>query len=181
MDTPGGLSDSMKDSSSTSWLRRFRCRLRFSYGSSRSFRRFFILLSADIAPWAGHAHRRSLADYWSRRYPVAIDETLRRKIMNDGRLFCAARREALPQPEARGDRRYGCQASPKRGVDGKLIDIIANSEDDLLRQLNGREITRSTARKQSSRWQIPFGCPLNSRRARNFFRASSSLTSSLFF
>jgi len=32
--------------------------------------------------------------------------------------------------------------SRKRSLDGKLIDLIANSEDDLLRQLNGREITR---------------------------------------
>jgi len=77
-------------------------------------------------------------------YPVAIDETLRRKITNDATAFLrsfADKRGRNPQlaetavTEARA-------FTEKEALDGKMIDVIATSEEDLLHKLDGREITR---------------------------------------
>jgi membrane-bound serine protease (ClpP class) len=77
-------------------------------------------------------------------YPVAIDETLRRKITNDAQAFLRSfaekrgRNPKLAETAVTDAKAF----TEKEALDGKLIDLIANSEDDLLRQLNGREIAR---------------------------------------
>jgi membrane-bound serine protease (ClpP class) len=77
-------------------------------------------------------------------YPVAIDETLRRKITNDATAFLRSfadkrgRNPSLAETAVTEARAF----TEKEALDGKLIDLIANSEDDLLHQLDGRQITR---------------------------------------
>ena len=75
---------------------------------------------------------------------MAIDETMRKKINNDALAFLrsyADKRNRNPVLAATAitDAKAFTE---KEALDGKMIDVVANSEDDLLRQLNGREITR---------------------------------------
>jgi membrane-bound serine protease (ClpP class) len=77
-------------------------------------------------------------------YAMAIDETMRKKINNDALAFLrsyADKRNRNPVLAATAI--TDAKAFTEReALDGKMIDVIASSEDDLLRQLNGREITR---------------------------------------
>jgi membrane-bound serine protease (ClpP class) len=146
MDTPGGLSDSMKDiiqhilSSSVPVAVYI-----YPDGSRGASAGFYILLSADIAAMAPATHIGAASPLIAvGGYPVAIDETLRRKITNDAQAFLRSfaekrgRNPALAETAVTEAKAF----TEKEALDGKLIDLVANSEDDLLRQLNGREITR---------------------------------------
>ena len=146
MDTPGGLSDSMKDiiqhilSSSVPVAVYV-----YPTGSRAASAGFYILLSADIAAMAPATHTGAASPLIAvGGYPVAIDETLRRKITNDAQAFLRSfaekrgRNPKLAETAVTDAKAF----TEKEALDGKLIDLIANSEDDLLRQLNGREITR---------------------------------------
>jgi len=146
MDTPGGLSDSMKDmiqhilSSSVPVAVYVH-----PTGSRAASAGFYILLSADIAAMAPGTHTGAASPLIAvGGYPVAIDETLRRKITNDAQAFLRSfaekrgRNPKLAETAVTDAKAF----TEKEALDGKLIDLIANSEDDLLRQLNGREITR---------------------------------------
>jgi len=146
MDTPGGLSDSMKDiiqhilSSSVPVAVYVH-----PTGSRAASAGFYILLSADIAAMAPATHTGAASPLIAvGGYPVAIDETLRRKITNDAQAFLRSfaekrgRNPKLAETAVTDAKAF----TEKEALDGKLIDLIANSEDDLLRQLNGREIIR---------------------------------------
>jgi membrane-bound serine protease (ClpP class) len=146
MDTPGGLSDSMKDiiqhilSSSVPVAVYV-----YPTGSRAASAGFYILLSADIAAMAPATHTGAASPLIAvGGYPVAIDETLRRKITNDAQAFLRSFAEKRGRnPKLAETAVTDAKAFTEReALDGKLIDLIANSEDDLLRQLNGREITR---------------------------------------
>jgi len=146
MDTPGGLSDSMKDmiqhilSSSVPVAVYVH-----PTGSRAASAGFYILLSADIAAMAPGTHTGAASPLIAvGGYPVAIDETLRRKITNDAQAFLRSfaekrgRNPKLAETAVTDAKAF----TEKEALDGKLIEFIANSEDDLIRQLNGREITR---------------------------------------
>jgi membrane-bound serine protease (ClpP class) len=146
MDTPGGLSDSMKDIIQHILSAPMPVVVYVAPTSSRGASAgFFILLSADIAAMAPGTHTGAASPLIGiGAYPVAIDETLRRKITNDATAFLrsfADQRGRNPQlaetavTEARA-------FTEKEALDGKMIDLIATSEEDLLHRLDGREITR---------------------------------------
>jgi membrane-bound serine protease (ClpP class) len=146
MDTPGGLSDSMKDIIQHILSSPVPVVVYVSpTGSRGASAGFFILISADIAAMAPGTHTGAASPLIGvGAYPVAIDETLRRKITNDATAFLrsfADKRGRNPQlaetavTEARA-------FTEKEALDGKMIDLLASSEDDLLHQLDGRQITR---------------------------------------
>jgi membrane-bound serine protease (ClpP class) len=146
MDTPGGLSDSMKDIIQHILNAPMPVVVYVSpTGSRGASAGFFILLSSDIAAMAPGTHTGAASPLIGvGAYPVAIDETLRRKITNDATAFLrsfADKRGRNPQlaetavTEARA-------FTEKEALDGKMIDLIATSEEDLLHKLDGREITR---------------------------------------
>jgi len=146
MDTPGGLSDSMKDIIQHILNAPMPVVVYVSpTGSRGASAGFFILLSADIASMAPGTHTGAASPLIGvGGYPVTIDETLRRKITNDATAFLrsfADKRGRNPQlaetavTEARA-------FTEKEALDGKMIDLIATSEEDLLHKLDGREITR---------------------------------------
>jgi membrane-bound serine protease (ClpP class) len=146
MDTPGGLSDSMKDIIQHILSSSVPVAVYVSpTGSRAASAGFYILLSADIAAM-GHATHTGAASPLIAvgGYPVAIDETLRRKINNDAQAFLRSftekrgRNPKLAETAVTDAKAF----TEKEALDGKLIDLIANSEDDLLRQLDGREINR---------------------------------------
>jgi membrane-bound serine protease (ClpP class) len=146
MDTPGGLSDSMKDIIQHILSSPVPVAVFVSpTGSRGASAGFFILLSADIAAMAPGTHTGAASPLIGvGGYPVTIDETLRKKITNDAMAFLRSfaekrgRNPSLAETAVTDAKAF----TEKEALDGKLIDLIASSEDDLLRQLNGREITR---------------------------------------
>jgi membrane-bound serine protease (ClpP class) len=146
MDTPGGLSDSMKDIIQHILSSPVPVVVYVSpTGARGASAGFFILLSADIAAMAPGTHTGAASPLIGvGAYPVAIDETLRRKITNDATAFLRSfadkrgRNPSLAETAVTEARAF----TEKEALDGKLIDLLASSEEDLLHQLDGRQITR---------------------------------------
>jgi membrane-bound serine protease (ClpP class) len=146
MDTPGGLSSSMEDIVQHILASRVPVSVFVSpTGTRGASAGFYILLSADIAAMAPGTHTGAASPVIIvGGYAMAIDETMRKKINNDALAFLRSftdkrgRNTALAQTAITDAKAF----TEKESLDGKLIDLVANSDDDLLRQLNGREITR---------------------------------------
>jgi membrane-bound serine protease (ClpP class) len=146
MDTPGGLSSSMENIVQHILNSRVPVAVYVSpTGSRAASAGFYILLSADIAAMAPGTHTGAASPVMIvGGYAMAIDETMRKKINNDALAFLrsyADKRNRNPVLAATAitDAKAFTE---KEALDGKMIDVVASSEDDLLRQLNGREITR---------------------------------------
>ncbi|MFI5057585.1 MAG: nodulation protein NfeD [Candidatus Acidiferrales bacterium] len=146
MDTPGGLSDSMTDIIQHILASPVPVAVYVSpTGARGASAGFFILLSADIAAMGPGTHTGAASPLIGiGAYPVAIDETLRKKITNDATAFLRSyadkrgRNPALAETAVTDAKAF----TEKEALDGKLIDLIAASPEDLLRQLDGRTITR---------------------------------------
>jgi membrane-bound serine protease (ClpP class) len=146
MDTPGGLSDSMRDIIQHILSSSVPVAVYVTpTGARAASAGFFILLSADIAAMAPATHTGAASPIIGvGGYPVAIDETLRRKIMNDAQAFLRSfaekrgRNPKLAETAVTDAKAF----TEKEALDGKLIDLVAVSEDDLLHQLDGRQIAR---------------------------------------
>jgi membrane-bound serine protease (ClpP class) len=151
MDTPGGLTDSMKDIIQHILSSPVPVAVFVSPSGSRGASAgFYILLSADIAAMAPGTHTGAASPVIVvGGYPMAIDETMRKKIDNDAMAFLRSftekrgRNPALAETAITDAKAF----TEKEALDAKMIDLTASSEDDLLRQLNGREITRFDGRK----------------------------------
>ena len=146
MDTPGGLSSSMENIVQHILNSKVPVAVYVSpTGSRAASAGFYILLSADIAAMAPCTHTGAASPVMIvGGYAMAIDETMRKKINNDALAFLrsyADKRNRNPVLAATAI--TDAKAFTEReALDAKMIDVIASSEDDLLRQLNGREITR---------------------------------------
>jgi membrane-bound serine protease (ClpP class) len=146
MDTPGGLTVSMQDIIQHILSSPVPVAVFVSpTGSRGASAGFYILLSADIAAMAPGTHTGAASPVIVvGGYPMAIDETMRKKINNDAMAFLRSftekrgRNPVLAQTAITDAKAF----TEKEALDGKMIDLVAASEDDLLRQLNGREITR---------------------------------------
>lgn len=153
MDTPGGLSESMKDIIQHILTSKVPVAVYVSpTGARGASAGFFILLSADIAAMAPATHTGAAS-------PVAIiggfqlqiDETMRKKILNDATAFLRSytekrgRNPALAETAVTDAKAF----TEKEALDGKLIDLVASSEEDLVRQLDGRTITRFDGTKMT--------------------------------
>jgi membrane-bound serine protease (ClpP class) len=146
MDTPGGLSDSMKDIIQHILTSPVPVAVYVSpTGARGASAGFFILLSADIAAMGPGTHTGAASPLIGvGGYPVTIDETLRKKITNDATAFLRSyadkrgRNPALAETAVTDAKAF----TEKEALDGKLIDLIAASPEDLLHQLDGRSVTR---------------------------------------
>jgi membrane-bound serine protease (ClpP class) len=82
---------------------------------------------------------------------MPIDEVLRKKINNDATAFLRSftekrgRNSKLAETAITEARAF----TEQEALDGHLIDLVVADKDDLLRQLNGREITRFDGKKQT--------------------------------
>jgi membrane-bound serine protease (ClpP class) len=146
MDTPGGLSDSMTDIIHHILDSPVPVAVYVSPAGARGASAgFLILLSADVAAMApgtrAGAATPILMNGW---FSMPMDEVLRKKINNDATAFLrsfAEKRERNPKlaetaiTEARA-------FTEKEALDGKMIDLVVGSKEELLREINGREITR---------------------------------------
>lgn len=146
MDTPGGLSDSMRDVIARIFTSPVPVAVYVSPAGARGASAgFFILLAADVAAMGPGTHTGSASPLLAiGGFPVQIDETLKKKIFSDTTAYLRSyagkrgRNAELAETAITEARAF----TEKEALDGKLIDLIAASQDDLLRQLNGREITR---------------------------------------
>ncbi|HKD72918.1 MAG TPA: nodulation protein NfeD [Candidatus Acidoferrum sp.] len=150
MDTPGGLSDSMTDIIHHILDSPVPVVVYVAPDGARGASAgFLILLSADVAAMApgtrAGAATPILMNGW---FSMPMDEVLRKKINNDATAFLRSfseKRGHNPQlaetaiTEARA-------FTEKEALDGHLIDLVAYSQGELLRNLNGREIKRFDGR-----------------------------------
>ena len=146
MDTPGGLSDSMTDIIHHILDSPVPVAVYVAPSGARGASAgFFILLSVDIAAMAPGTRTGAASPIVSiGGFTPGIDETLRKKITNDGKAFLRSfterrgRNPTLAETAVTDARAF----TEKEALDGKLIDLVTSSSEDLLHQLNGRTITR---------------------------------------
>ncbi len=146
MDTPGGLSDSMKDVIQHILESPVPVAVFVApTGSRGASAGFFILLSGDIAAMAPGTHAGAATPIFiNGGFSMPIDEVLRKKVNNDAMAFLRSftekrgRNPQLAETAVTDARAF----TEREALDGKMIDLIADNREDLLDKLNGREITR---------------------------------------
>jgi len=146
MDTPGGLSDSMKEIIQHILTSTVPVAVYVSpTGARGASAGFFILLSADVAAMAPATHTGAASPVLAiGGWQLQVDETMRKKILNDATAFLRSytekrgRNPTLAETAVTDAKAF----TEKEALDGKLIDLIASSPEDLLHQLDGRTITR---------------------------------------
>lgn len=146
MDTPGGLSTSMEDIIHHILDSPVPVAVFISpVGSRGASAGFFILESADIAAMAPGTHSGAASPLLAiGGVPLQVDETLKKKILNDAtaflRSYSAKRGRNVELAESAVV--DGKAWTETEALDGKLIDLVADSPDDLLAKLDGRTIKR---------------------------------------
>src|SRR5437667_1473916 len=146
MDTPGGLSDSMKDMIQHILASPVPVAVYVSpTGARGASAGFYILLSADIAAMAPGTHAGAASPIIAiGGFPQQIDEVFRRKINQDAMAFLRSltvqrkRNPELAEKAITESRAF----TEKEALDAKMINLVVNSTEDLLRQLDGRTIIR---------------------------------------
>jgi len=146
MDTPGGLSDSMKDIIQHILASPVPVVVYVGpTGARGASAGFFILMSADIAAMAPGTRTGAASPVIAiGGFTIGVDEVLRRKIMNDAMAFLRSYtekrgRNAKLAEEAVTEARAFTE---KEALEGKLIELVAASPEQLLRDLDGRTISR---------------------------------------
>jgi membrane-bound serine protease (ClpP class) len=146
MDTPGGLQDSMQQIIQHILASPVPVVVYVWPTASRGASAgFFILLSADIAAMAPGTHAGAASPLLAvGGVPITVDETLKKKILNDATAFLRSYADKRERNVALAETAVtdGKAFSDVEAKDGRLIDIIASSPDELLAMLDGRTITR---------------------------------------
>ncbi len=146
MDTPGGLSVSMEDIIQHILASPVPVAVYVSpTGGRGGSAGFYILLSADIAAMAPGTHAGAASPIISiGGYIPQIDEVYRRKLNQDAMEFLRSFTERRGRnPELAEKAITESKAfTEKEALDGKMIDLIVSSPDELVRQLDGRSIKR---------------------------------------
>lgn len=153
MDTPGGLGSSMEDIIQHILSSPVPVVVYVSpTGARAASAGFFILLAADVAAMAPGTHTGAASPLLAvGGVPLNVDETLKKKILNDATAFLRSytgkrgRNVSLAETAVTDGKAF----TETEALDGKLVDVIANSPQELLAKLDGRSITRfdgSTAR-----------------------------------
>ena len=150
MDTPGGLGSSMQDIIQHIFDSPVPVVVYVAPAGARAASAgFFILLAADVAAMAPGTHTGAASPLLAiGGMPLNVDEALRRKILNDAtaylRSYASKRGRNVPLAESAVTE--GKAFTEKEALDGKLIDLLAKTPEDLLAQLDGRTITRFDGR-----------------------------------
>lgn len=146
INTPGGLDESMRQIIQSILESKVPV-VTYVYptGSRAASAGFFILLSADVvamAPGTDTGAASPIMEIGGQT--VQIDETLRKKIMNEATAYLRSyvtkrgRNAELALTAVTDAKAF----TEKEALDGKLIDLISPSREDLLAKLNGRTIAR---------------------------------------
>jgi membrane-bound serine protease (ClpP class) len=146
MNTPGGLDASMRAIISAILASPVPVCVYVAPDAARAASAgFFVLQSADIAAMSPGTETGAASPLLEiGGYPVQVDPTLRKKIVQDTLAFLRSyvgqrgRNVALAETAVTDARSF----TAKEALDGHLIDLVAGSERELLAQLNGRTIKR---------------------------------------
>jgi membrane-bound serine protease (ClpP class) len=146
MDTPGGLSDSMKDIIQHVLGSPVPVAVYVGpTGARGASAGFFILMSADVAAMAPGTRTGAASPVIAiGGITIGVDDVLRKKIMNDAMAFLRSysekrgRNAKLAETAVTDARAF----TEKEAVEGNLIDLVASTPEQLLRNLNGRTIAR---------------------------------------
>jgi membrane-bound serine protease (ClpP class) len=153
MDTPGGLSDSMTDIIHHILDSPVPVAVYVSpTGARGASAGFLILLSADVAAMApGTRTGAATPIFLPGWFSMPIDEVLRKKINNDATAFLRSFSEKRGRnPKLAETAITDAHAfTEQEALEGHMIDLIASDQEELLRQLNGREITRFSGKKET--------------------------------
>lgn len=146
INTPGGLETSMKGIISSITNSTVPVIVYVSPGGRAASAGFLILESADIAAMApgtnaGAAHPVLITPWGT---SVKPDEVMQEKITNDAAAYMRslAAKRGRNVEAAESVVRQSKSFTEKEALDQKLIDVIAPNQQELLKQLNGRKITR---------------------------------------
>jgi len=146
VDTPGGLGTSMREIIQHIFDSPAPVAVYVGPPGSRAASAgFFILLAADVAAMAPGTHTGAASPLLAiGGMPLNVDETLRKKIVNDAtaylRSYAAKRGRNVQLAETAVIE--GKAFTEKEALDGKLIDMVVKTPEELLAQLDGRTITR---------------------------------------
>src|SRR5271154_6001356 len=146
MDTPGGLSDSMKDIVHHILASPVPVAVYVTpTGARGASAGFYILLSADIAAMTPGTHTGAASPIMViGGIPTQLDEVFRKKINQDAMAFLRSftekrdRNPTLAETAITDAKAF----TDEEALKAKMIDLDATSVDDLLHQLDGRAITR---------------------------------------
>ena len=153
MDTPGGLSDSMKDIIQHILGSPVPVAVFVGpTGARGASAGFFILLSADVAAMAPGTRTGAASPIIAiGGFTLGIDPVLRKKITNDATAFLRSysekrgRNAALAETAVTDAKAFTEQES----LDGKLIDYVVTTPEELLAKLDGKTITRFDGSKKT--------------------------------
>jgi membrane-bound serine protease (ClpP class) len=164
MDTPGGLSDSMKDIIQHILASPVPVAVYVSpTGGRGASAGFYILLSADVAAMAPGTHTGSATPVLAvgGMFPVQIDEAFRKKINQDATAFLRSFTERRGRNPELAEKAIteGKAFTEKEALDAKMIDLLGNSPEDLLKQLDGRTVTRFDGTKVTLALKNPAPAP----------------------
>ena len=146
MDTPGGLDTSMRAIIQSIEHSRVPV-VTFVYpsGSRAASAGFFILLSADVAAMAPGTDTGAASPLIEiGGSPVQIDDTLRHKIVNEAAAYLRSittKRGRNPDLAEQAVTK-ATAFTDGEAVSGKLVELSAQSPEDLVGKLDGRTITR---------------------------------------
>ena len=146
MDTPGGLGSSMEEMIQHILSSPVPVVVYVSpVGARGASAGFFILLSADVAAMAPGTHAGAASPLIAvGGFPLNVDETLKKKILNDATAFLRsyAGKRGRNVEVAETAVTDGKAFTETEALNGKLVDLIANSREDLFSKLNGQTIKR---------------------------------------
>jgi membrane-bound serine protease (ClpP class) len=151
INTPGGLDTSMR-AIIQAILRSPVPVAAYVYptGSRAASAGFYILLSADVAAMSPGTNTGAASPIMAiGGQPIQIDQTLHSKIVNDAAAFLRSyagargRNVDLAATAVTDAKAF----TDKESLDGKLIDVVASSPEDLLAKLDGRTLTRMDGSK----------------------------------
>jgi membrane-bound serine protease (ClpP class) len=146
INTPGGLDDSMREIIQAILKSPVPVATFVTPSGSRAASAgFFILLSADIAAMSPGTDTGAASPLMEIGGQVAqIDDTLKKKIFNEATAYLRSyvsqrgRNTELAATAVTDAKAF----SEKEALDGKLIDLVASSPEDLVAKLDGRTIKR---------------------------------------
>jgi membrane-bound serine protease (ClpP class) len=146
MDTPGGLDTAMRDIIQHILDSPVPVAVYVTPAGARGASAgFFILLSADIAAMAPGTHTGAASPLMAvGGYPVSVNDTLTRKILNDATAFLRSyagprgRNVALAETAVTDAKAF----TEQEALDGRLIDLVSPSVEALLASLDGRTVRR---------------------------------------
>jgi membrane-bound serine protease (ClpP class) len=142
MNTPGGLLDSMRDMVGTILRSRVPVIIYVAPSGARAGSAgFFILEAADIAAMAPATEAGAAHVVFEGGKP---DDVEMQKVENDAEAFMRSyvTKRGRSADAAQEAEKSSHSYTPEEALNQHLIDVIANSDADLLQKIDGRSITR---------------------------------------